>query len=63
VIIGHCIGKAERIEKLPLIVVQPPHHCAPLQNTVPKTRNHCSTQPSTDFCNKIGQDQAFVITA
>src|SRR5580704_16390097 len=53
-IIRHGVSKAERIEKLPLILVEPPHHCAPPQKTVLQTRNHRSTHPSTDFCNKIG---------
>src|SRR5580704_13349662 len=54
VIIRHGVSKAERIEKLPLILVEPPHHCAPPQKTVLQTRNHRSTHASTDFCNKIG---------
>src|ERR1700730_10852968 len=53
-IIRHGVSKAERIEKLPLILVEPPHHCAPPQKTVLQTRNHRSTHASTDFCNKIG---------
>ena len=36
VIIRHSIGKTERVKKLPLIVVQPSHHCAPLQKNRPK---------------------------
>src|SRR3984893_7579365 len=52
-IIRHGVSKAERIEKLPLILVEPPHHCAPPPKTVLQTRNHRSTHASTDFCNKI----------
>jgi hypothetical protein len=53
-ILWHTVGKAERIEELPLILVEPPHHRAPPQKNVLQTPNHCSTQTSTDFCNKIG---------
>src|SRR5580704_3889941 len=59
-IIRHGVSKAERIEKLPLILVEPPHHCAPPQKTVLQTRNHRSTHASTDFCNKICQDRTFL---
>jgi hypothetical protein len=53
VIVRHGVGKAERVEKLPLILVEPPHHHAPLQKTFLQTPNHRSTPTSTDFCNKI----------
>ena len=43
VIVRHGVSKAERVEKLPLILVEPPHHCAPPQKTVLQTRNHRST--------------------
>jgi hypothetical protein len=51
----HRVGKAERVEKLPLILVEPTHHHAPPQKTFLETPNHRSTPTSTDFCNKIGQ--------
>src|SRR5258707_529878 len=60
VIIRHRVSKAERIEKLPLIVVEPPHHRPPPQKIVLETRNHRSTKTSTDFCNKIGQERTFL---
>jgi hypothetical protein len=40
-----------------LIPLQPPHH-DPIPPLTPSTsENHCSRQPSTDFCNKIGTFQ------
>jgi hypothetical protein len=38
-------------------VLQPPHHRSPPQRIVSERRNHRSQKPSTDFCNKIGQEE------
>jgi hypothetical protein len=49
----HRIIKPKRIEKLFLLVVEPPHH-APLPSRIaPPQRNHRPQPSSTDFCNKI----------
>src|SRR5262245_36666013 len=42
------------VEKLPLLVLQPPHHRSPPQRIVSERRNHRSQKPATGFCNKIG---------
>src|SRR5882757_5978364 len=60
VIVRYRVSKAERIEKLPLILIEPTHHCASPQKTVLQTRNHRSTKTSTHFCNKICQDRTSV---
>src|SRR5437868_438610 len=54
VIVRNGVSKAERVEKLPLILVEPTHHCPSPQKIVPQTRNHRSSYASTNFCNKIG---------
>jgi hypothetical protein len=54
VIVRNGVSKAERLEKLPLILVEPTHHCPSPQKIVPQTRNHRSSYASTNFCNKIG---------
>ena len=41
------ISKAERVQKLPLIVVEPFHHCVPTQPIVLERRNRCSRRPSS----------------
>src|SRR4029077_4637675 len=45
------------VEKLLLTVLQPPHHRSPPQRIVSERRNHRSQKPSTDFCNKICQQE------
>src|SRR5262245_40363740 len=42
------------VEKLLLLVLQPPHHRSPPQRIVSEPRNHRSQKPATGFCNKIG---------
>src|SRR5258708_6754060 len=54
VIVRHHLFKAERIKQLLLIALQPPHHGLPPPPNPSTSENHCSRQPSTDFCNKIG---------
>ena len=46
--------KAERIEQLSLVLLQPTHHGLFPPLTASTSGNHCSRKPSTDFCNKIG---------
>jgi hypothetical protein len=53
VIVRHYLIKAERIEQLSLVVLQPPHHRKPPPLNVLPGRNHCSRPTATDFCNKI----------
>src|SRR5882762_9101739 len=55
VIVRHHLFKAERIKQLLLIPLQPTHHGTFPPLTASPSRNHCSPQPSTDFCNKICQ--------
>src|SRR5258706_342220 len=57
VIVRHHLFKAERIKQLLLIALQPPHHGLPPPPNPSTSENHCSRQPSTDFCNKIGTKQ------
>ncbi len=45
----------KRVEKLPLVLIAPTHHGSPPQTLTLQQRNHCSPQPTTPFCNKIGQ--------
>src|ERR1700694_84925 len=54
VIVRYHLFKAERIKQLPLIPLQPTHHGPLPPLTASTSGNHCSQQPSTDFCNKIG---------
>ena len=46
--------EAERIKKLPLVLIKPPHHRPPPPPIDPERRNHGSPTHATDFCNKIG---------
>src|SRR5262245_1453618 len=43
---------AERMEKLPLVPLQPPHHRPPPQRIASQRRNHRSGRPSTTFATK-----------
>src|SRR5258706_11727176 len=54
VIVRPPLLKPERIKQLLLIALQPPHHGLPPPPNPSTSENHCSRQPSTDFCNKIG---------
>ena len=54
VIVRHHPFKAERIKQLCLILLQPTHHSPFPPLTASTSGNHCSRQPSTHFCNKIG---------
>src|ERR1700687_2663999 len=49
--------KAEQIKQLSLILLQPTHHGPFPPLTASTSGNHCSPQPSTDFCNKICQQE------
>jgi hypothetical protein len=40
-----------------LIPLQPTHHGPLPPLTASTSGNHCSQQPSTDFCNKIGTER------
>src|SRR5262245_29465155 len=52
VIIRNDLFEAERIEKLPLVPVEPPHHRSPPQRIASERRNHRSRKPSTIFATK-----------
>ena len=54
VIVRHHLIEAERIEQLPLVLLEPPHHRPPPLLIASGAVNHGSRQPATDFCNKIG---------
>src|SRR5262249_36517944 len=55
VIIRNDLFEAERIEKLPLVPVEPPHHRSPPQRIASERRNHRSRKPSTIFATKSAQ--------
>src|SRR5260370_40995842 len=56
-IVWHRLIEAKRIEKLFLVVIEPPHH-GPLPSRIAsQRRNHQPKKPATDFCNKIGHKQ------
>src|SRR5450631_4026120 len=57
VIVRYHLFKAERIKQLSLILLQPTHHGSFPPLTASTSGNHCSRKPSTDFCNKICQEQ------
>src|SRR5262245_18547423 len=52
VIIRNDFIEAERIEKLPLVPVEPPHHRSPPQRIASERRNHRSRKPSMTFATK-----------
>src|SRR5262249_14688721 len=52
VIIRNDLIEAERIEKLPLVPVEPPHHRSPPQRIASERPNHRSRKPSTTFATK-----------
>jgi hypothetical protein len=54
VILWHRIIEIERIGKLPLILLEPPHHYPSPPQVAPGSPNHGPPLPTTDFCNKIG---------
>jgi hypothetical protein len=54
VIVRHDLFEIERIEQLPLILADPPHHHPLPSMFASARRNHCSPAASNDFCNKIG---------
>src|SRR5258705_939764 len=60
VIVRHHLFKAERIKQLSLILLQPTHHGPFPPLTASTSGNHCSRKPSTDFCNKIPQEQTWL---
>ena len=49
--------EVERIEELPLARVAPPHHRPSPSMITLMRRNHASRPTSTEFCNKIRQEQ------
>ena len=58
-IVRHHLFKAERIKQLSLVLLQPTHHGPFPPLTASTSGNHCSRKPSTDFCNKICQQETF----
>src|SRR5262249_1586652 len=52
VIVRYHLIEPELIEKLFLLVLQPPHHRQPPQRIVSERRNHRSRKPSTTFATK-----------
>src|SRR6266481_4589847 len=61
VIVRHHLFKAERIKQLLLIPLQPTHHGPFPPLTASTSGNHCSRKPSTDFCNKICQQETHAL--
>src|SRR5277367_5944566 len=55
-IVGYDLVEMELIEKLLLLVLQPPHHRLPPQLIASERQNHCPYEPATEFCNKICQN-------
>src|SRR5262245_52203015 len=52
VIVRYHLVEPELVEKLFLLVLQPPHHRQPPQRIVSERRNHRSRKPSTTFATK-----------
>src|SRR6478752_4770663 len=57
VIVRYHLFKAERIKQPSLVLLQPTHHGPFPPLTASTSGNHCSRKPSTDFCNKICQQE------
>src|SRR5213082_746656 len=52
-----CVIELKLVEKLRLFALQPTHHGLPPPRFASARWNHGSPQASTDFCNKICQQQ------
>src|SRR6266478_6529843 len=50
-IVRNDLIQGERIEKPPLVLIEPSHHCSP--PPMSQRRNHRSPRAARDFCNKI----------
>src|SRR4029450_2757686 len=56
-IVRHDLIEAERIEQLPLILLEPTHHRSPSSIAALTPGNQRSSAPASDSCNKICQKQ------
>ena len=52
VIVRNGLIKTKRIEKLTLVVTEPPHHRSPPQRIASEQQNHCSAESPTTFATK-----------
>src|SRR5262249_29044529 len=59
VIVRHRLIETKRIEKLLLVVPQPPHHRPLPSRIASQRRNHRPKKLATDFCNKICTKRTF----
>src|SRR6476646_8890716 len=59
VIFGNGIAKTKLVEQLTLVTLQTAHHGSTSPRIASTQRNHASRPVSTDFCNKIGQQETF----
>src|ERR1051325_10999330 len=58
VIVGDNLFQRERIEKLCLVTIEPPHHGLPPQRIASKQANHRSRKPSTTFATKSARTRS-----
>jgi hypothetical protein len=52
VIVRNGLIKTKRIEKLTLVVIEPPHHRSPPQRSASEQQNHRSAESPTTFATK-----------
>src|SRR3954447_24865853 len=56
---GYRLAKMKLVEQLTLVTLQTAHHGSTSPRFASTQRNHGSLPASTDFCNKICQEQTF----
>jgi hypothetical protein len=59
----HSLIEIELIKQLLLILAAPSHHRSPSPLAALERRNQYSPDGSSDFCNKIGQEQSSMATS